>query len=365
MSDIWNPSVRFVEEHLEEWHADGQVSRAGWQAFGQAGLLGISATGGPLARLREVVHELSAFRDPGLVSTYAINEISLNLAFTFADALPETVREDLLRGRANVALSMSEVEAGSNVAGISARAVREGDAFRLSGSKAYISNGPIADYLIVALRTSDSAVPALGLSLFLVKQSDPGVVVERTRTSGIDIMPVGNLHLNDVVVPEDRLLGRENRGFAYLMDVLGYERLVVAILATALARELLHAGARHARERAVFGVNLADYQNTKLTFARHGAQLTAVTSMVDAAVSAADQGKGIDKDVAIMAKVLSTELLGSLAITLGQLYGARGYLEEHWAANLFNDVRWTRIAGGSNEVLLDSLGHHLLRQYGA
>ena len=324
------------------------------------GILGLTLHEGGLTRFQETVRVLATVHDPGLVSTFAINEIALKLLSKFREQLEPSIIDELTSGRANVALSMSEVEAGSDVAGITAPAVRDRDGFVLNGEKAYISNGPISQYFIVAMRTNDSAIPALGISLFLVRRDDPGVTVTTTETVGIPTMPLGNLTMTDVRIPENRLLGQINRGFVLLMNILGFERVIVAVLATAMGHAHLIEGARHCRERHVFGKSLADLQHTQMIFARLGSRLRSLESFVDDLIKGFDSGNRIDKDEAIMAKVLSTELLVDIALELGQLYGAQGFFEGHWIANLVNDVRWTGIAGGSNQVLLGTLGKHFV-----
>jgi acyl-CoA dehydrogenase len=260
------------------------------------------------------------------------------------------------------ALAVTEPGAGSDVAAIVTRAVRTPrGGWRLNGSKTFITNGPIADFVVVAARTSDAADPKDrhdGLSLFVVEAGTPGFTARRMDTVGWRTSHTGDLAFDDTALPDDALLGEAGRGFYQIMEAFDWERLVMALAAVAGAEETLRLAIAYARERSAFGRPVASFQTWRHRFADLATEIEAARSLSYAALRKVVAGERATREVS-MAKWFGTELAWRVADEALQAHGGYGYMMEYPVQRAWRDARLGPIGGGTTEVMKEVIGRSL------
>jgi alkylation response protein AidB-like acyl-CoA dehydrogenase len=253
-------------------------------------------------------------------------------------------------GDAVLAIAMSEPGAGSDLAGISTRAVRDGDDYVLNGAKTFISNGATADLVIVVARTTPGGGRD-GLSLLVVEGGMEGFTrgrkLEKLGLKGQDLT---ELFFDDVRVPATNLLGDEGQAFVYLTSNLAQERLSIALNSQAAAAVAVEHTVAYTKERKAFGKPIGSFQNTKFELAACATDVTAGQALIDAALEAHDRGELTGADAAKV-KLFCTELQGRVVDRCVQLHGGYGYMLEYPIARAYADARVSRIYGGSSEVM--------------
>jgi acyl-CoA dehydrogenase len=269
---------------------------------------------------------------------------------------------DVARGRAVSAFALSEREAGSDVSALATRAVRDGDHWRLDGSKTWISNAGIADLYVVFARTGE-APGAKGLSAFVVESGTPGFRVSEL----IDLVaphPIGSLAFDGARVPAANMLGAPGDGFRVAMATLDVFRSTVGAAALGFARRALDEALRHAATRRLFGQPLADLQMTRARLAEMALSIDAAALLVYRAAWVKDAtGARISRE-ASMAKLFATEEAQRVIDGAVQIFGGLGVTKGHIAERLYREIRALRIYEGASEVqkviiagrLLDELG---------
>lgn len=266
-------------------------------------------------------------------------------------------------GDAVIGVAMSEPHAGSDVAGLRTRAEWRGDKWVLNGTKSWISNGSIADVIVVVARTTPLAEARsrhAGISLLLVETSRPGFrVVSVADKLGHKARDVCELRFENVELPPDALVGREGTGFKALMANLPQERLSVACCAAACSEVALDQTGEYIRRRRVFGTRVGDMQHSAFTFARLKTTLLTQRVFIDHCIAAHSQGK-LSAEMAAMAKVMATEAEKHILDACVQLHGGYGFLERSPVAlgptpigKQWLSERIQPIYAGANEVMLD------------
>ena len=254
-----------------------------------------------------------------------------------------------VRGEKILAVAMTEAGSGSDVAGMKARAEDKGDHWLLNGSKTYISNGQLADVVVVAARTVPDQ--RYGIGLFLVERGMPGFERGRNlRKIGLHAQDTSELFFNDVKVPKANVLGDPVNGFRYLTHFLAEERLIGATQYMTGAQLAWDLTLDWVRERRMFGKPLGAFQNTRFKLAELRAQLDAVQTFVDTCVMEHVHGR-LDANLAAEAKLVASELEFRTADECLQLFGGAGYMEEYRISRLFTDSRVSRIYAGTSEVM--------------
>ncbi len=353
--------LEYISENIVTWNEQKYIPRDGWLTFGRQGIIGISMDKEMgIKAFANIIAGFCQFKNVGLISSFSVNEIALNLLARFDSSLAQDAKAEILEGRKNVSMCITEDGAGSDVAAIASEAVAAEGGFVLNGKKTMISNGPIADYFIVAVKTNKEVAAWRGISLFLIKKDDPGVKISPALLkAGAHLMPLGEIEFENLKLPEERLLGKKNRGFEHLMSVLTFERVVIAIMSTSMSEDALSSAMGYLSEREVFGKKLRDYQNTKMVIAELFSRTRVMRVFINQIMYDFDNGI-MDKSDVIIGKIMASELLKDIIDSLYKLYGARGYLASHWIANYYNDVRWINAGGGSNELLRDVLGNNVV-----
>jgi alkylation response protein AidB-like acyl-CoA dehydrogenase len=253
----------------------------------------------------------------------------------------------LAAGEYAAAFALSEPEAGSDVASLALRATPDGDGFRLSGEKIWISNAPDAGVYTVFARTTPGA-GARGLTAFVVPADSPGLRGERLEL--VAPHPVGHLFFDDVPVAADQILGEVDRGFAVAMRTLDLFRPSVGAFAVGMARAALDEAVVHGRERHAFGRPLKDFQAVSHRHADIAARVQGARLLVHHAARAYDAGVRPVTQAAAMAKLVATEVAQEAVDAAIQTLGARGLQRGHRLEHLYREVRAPRIYEGASEI---------------
>ncbi|MFJ9896522.1 acyl-CoA dehydrogenase family protein [Streptomyces sp. NPDC091280] len=351
--------AREVVPSYEDWRRAGLVPRDLFTALGKLGIIGTSIPeeygggGQDDYRYNAVIQEECARACVTLGGLRTHLDIVVPYFTGLADA-EQRARwlPGLASGELYSAIAMSEPATGSDLAGITTRAVRDGDHFVLNGAKTFITGGHHADLVIVVARTTvDPDNRRAGLSLLVVERGTPGFTVGRKLEKiGLAVQDTVELAFDDVRVPAANLLGEEGAAFTLLGRNLAQERLAIAVGAVAQARTAIDLTVTYVRDRHVFGKPLAQFQNTKFELAALDADLTAAQALLDASIGALVAGE-LDPVDAARTKLVCTETQGRVVDRCLQLHGGYGYILESPIARLYADARVTRIYGGTSEVM--------------
>ncbi|AZG45469.1 Caffeyl-CoA reductase-Etf complex subunit CarC [Gordonia insulae] len=258
------------------------------------------------------------------------------------------------------AIAMSEPGTGSDLAHIATTAVLDGDHYVLNGSKTFISNGALADLIIVACRTDTSAEkPHRGISLLVVEDGMAGFSRGRNLDKiGQKSADTSELFFDNVRVPLNNLLGEENRGFYHLMENLPAERLGIAVHARAQASRALDLSLEYAKERKAFGQPIGSFQVNRHALAEMRTKVDVMTVYIDQCILAVNAGE-LTAEEAAEAKWWATETQWEVLDRCLQLHGGYGYINEYEIARLWRDARVQRLYGGTNEIMKDLIGRSM------
>ncbi len=355
------------EGRYGEWERQGIVPREVFARAGAGGFLGMAVPerhGGAGAedfRFNAIVGEecqRAGVGGFGLGITLH-NDICLPYFLTYCDK-PQRERwlAGIVSGEKITALAMTEPGIGSDLAGMSTRARREGDRYVVDGTKTFITNGINADLVIVAVKT-DPSERHRGISLLVVERGAQGF--ERGRNLekvGQHAQDTAELSFGAVEVPVENLLGEEGEGFRYLVSNLPQERLSIAAAAVAAAEAALGWTLDYVRERRAFGQPIGSFQSARFTLAELRTEIEIARIYVDRCIQALNEHELSAEDAA-MAKWWCTELQGRTVDRCLQLHGGYGYMLEYPIARAYADARVTRIYGGANEIMKEIVGRDM------
>jgi alkylation response protein AidB-like acyl-CoA dehydrogenase len=267
---------------------------------------------------------------------------------------------DVLAARKRVAYCITEAEAGTDVSGIKTTARRDGSGWRLSGTKMWIHNAPVADFGYVLART-DPAAGNRGMSIFIVDLSAKGVSRgKKEKKMGQRASPVGALHFDEVALGEDALLGQLNRGFHIMMSALDKGRIGIAALAIGIAQAGLEAAIDYARTRKQFGKTIAENQGLQWILADMKKDITAGRALVHRAAMTMDAGLPATMDCAI-AKCFAGDIAVQHAANAVQIFGGSGYIRGFEVERLYRDAKITQIYAGTNQIQRTIIARELLK----
>jgi len=261
-------------------------------------------------------------------------------------------------GELITAVAMTEPGIGSDLAGMSTRAQRDGDDYVVNGSKTFITNGINSDLVITAVKT-DPTAGHRGITLVVIERGMEGF--ERGRNLekvGQHAQDTAELSFTDVRVPQVNRLGAEGAGFGYLVSNLGQERLSIAASAVAAAEAALDWTLAYVRERRAFGQPIGSFQHSRFTLAELQTEVDIARVFIDRCVQALAVEELTSEDAA-KAKWWSTDLQGRVCDACVQLHGGYGYMTEYPIARAWADARVTRIYGGTNEIMKEIIGRSL------
>ena len=355
-----------VAPHREEFATAGRPSREVYRSAGNHGLLGMSIPqqyggGGGDFRHEAVLFEEQVRAGDSAMQLGVHSGIVPHYILAYAtEEKKQRWLPKLCSGEWIGAIAMTEPGTGSDLQGITTRAVRDGDDYVVTGGKTFISNGAHCDLIIIAAKT-DPTAGARGLSLLVAEVSDDtegfhrGRVLHKIGQKGQD---TAELSFDGLRVPAANLLGEEGRGFAQLMQQLPQERLICGIAAAAMIEAAVQQTVDYTKSRNAFGKTLFDLQNTKFELAECATIGRVVRTFVDDAVAKHISGS-LDVTTAAMVKYWTTDRQFEVVDRCLQLFGGYGYMEEYPIARMFVDGRIARIYAGANEVMKDLISRSL------
>jgi alkylation response protein AidB-like acyl-CoA dehydrogenase len=250
-------------------------------------------------------------------------------------------------------LCISEPFAGSDVAGIRTKAILEGDYWIINGSKTFITNGYLSDYLIVAAKT-DSDKKAKGISIFILERSMPGIHSNKLNKLGWRASDTAEISFQNVKIPRSNLLGELNLGFNYLMEHFALERLVMGINAHARAEAALAYTLAYLDERKAFGKKINEFQTIRHQIAEMATEVEIVKQFNYQTARRLGDAEYVVKE-ATMSKLKSTKVADDVMYKCLQFLGGYGYIEDYPLARMFRDSRLGPIGGGTSEILKEIL----------
>jgi hypothetical protein len=307
-----------------------------------------------------VVEELSRADGSVGITMWAHNSLCTNHIYLCGS---ETQRQKYLpplcRGEVLGAWALTEPGSGSDAAGMRSVAVEESDAYVLTGSKAFITNGSVAGTAVVMART-DPALGSRGISAFVLERGMPGFRAgQRYKKLGLHASDTAELILDGVRVPKANLLGEKNRGFRDSKRVLEGGRIAMAAMAVGLAQGALDQAVKYAKERQAFGRPIGEFQGIQAMLADLATEVEAARLLTLRAAYGKDQGRPVMKE-ASMAKVFASEVGMKCATKAVQIHGGYGYTREFPVERFFRDVKLCEIGEGTSEVQRMVIARHLL-----
>ncbi|MDN4544921.1 MULTISPECIES: acyl-CoA dehydrogenase family protein [unclassified Pseudomonas] len=352
---------RFVEREIlpdiDQWEEAEGFPRELYLKAGAAGILGIGypeALGGShegdLFAKVAASEELMRCGSGGLVAGLGSLDIGLPPILKWARPdVRERVVPQVLAGEKISALAVTEPGGGSDVANLQTRAVRDGDFYRVSGSKTFITSGVRADYYTVAVRTGEPGFA--GISLLLIEKGTPGFTVGRPlKKMGWWASDTAELFFDDCRVPAANLIGAENMGFACIMGNFQSERLALALMANMTAQLALEESLKWAREREAFGKPIGKFQVIKHRLAEMATALEVSREFTYRQAAKMAAGQSVIKEIS-MAKNFATDTADRIVNDAVQILGGLGYMRENLVERLYRDNRILSIGGGTREVM--------------
>lgn len=262
-------------------------------------------------------------------------------------------------GESITAIAITEPDAGSDVAAIRTTARREGDGFVINGTKMFITNGSIADVVLVAAKTNPDVKGSRGVSIFLVERGTEGFTTgRRLEKMGWRASDTAELVLEDVWVPEGNLVGEENQGFYHIMSSFQNERLAIMGQALGESQRALELTIEYVKQRQAFGSVLWDKQAIRQRLALRQTEIDAGRELTYRAAWLTDQGEDAVREVSEV-KAFVGELANRVLYDCVQFHGGMGFIAETAVERLYRDVRIASIGGGATEVMLDEVAKRL------
>ncbi len=353
-----------VLPHRAAWREAGIVPREMFRKMGEQGYLltwadeQYGGLGVPDFRYQQIMIEEDArYGDSGFYHTVHSRLVAPYIKHFGNEEQRRRFLPRCVSGECILAIAMTEPDAGSDLAGIKARAVDHGSHWLLSGAKAYISNGINADLVIVAAKTSTENPRHIGL--FLVERGMAGF--ERGRNlakMGLKSQDTAELFFRDVKVPKANVLGDPAKGFSYLVRGLAEERLLGAVMYLSNAWAAYETSIEFAKQRKMFGKALFELQSARFKMASMRTEMEVAQTYVDHCVRLHNEGQLTPDDAAI-AKLFNSEVEGRVVDECVQLHGAAGYMEEYEVCWRYTDARVSRIYAGTSEIMREIIARSI------
>jgi alkylation response protein AidB-like acyl-CoA dehydrogenase len=363
---VRNFAIKELAPHANEWE---ETTFPDWvfQRTGELGFLGLDkpesygGQGGDYFSAMVFAEEISNANCGGLSMGLAVQtDMAMPpiLAFGTEEQKQEWV-VPAIAGTKILCLGITEPDAGSDVAGIKTRAVRDGDEYVINGSKTYITNGHRADVIVLVTKTDPDAGYD-GFSLFLVPMDAPGVIREqKLRKMGMHASDTALLAFQDVRVPASAMLGEEGKGFYHIMWELQGERMIGAAGCIAGAQKCFEHTLAYAKEREAFGKAIGHFQVIRHKFAEMATKLESARQLNYVTAWRFANGEYPVREIS-MAKLHASRVACEVADECIQIHGGAGYMREYNVERVWRDMRLNRIGAGTDEIMLEVIG----RSYG-
>ena len=368
--ELFRASVRkFFEKEAAPFHAQwekqGHIDRQLWNKAGDAGLLcshipeEYGGMGADFLYSAVVIEEISRLGLSGIGFSLHSDIVAPYILHYGSETLKHKYLPCLVSGELVSAIAMTEPGAGSDLQGVKTTAVLDGDEYVINGSKTFITNGFLADLVIVVAKT-DPKAGAKGTSLFVVEAGTPGFDKgKRLEKVGMKAQDTSELFFHNVRIPKDNLLGQAGQGFAYLMQELPQERLTVAIGAVSSAEAALQWTLDYTRDRKAFGKAITDFQNTRFKLAEIATEVQIGRVFIDRCLELHLKGE-LDVPTAAMTKYWGSDLQCKVLDECVQLHGGYGFMWEYPIARAWADARVQRIYAGTNEIMKEIIARSVI-----
>ena len=353
-----------IKPHSDRWHEQGMVDRDAFKKAGAQGMLLMWADekygGAGVADFRYeqiLIEEMARHGDAGFFMTLHSRLVGPYIGELGTDEQKQRWLPRCISGEHVLAVAITEPGAGSDVSGIRTKAEDKGDHYLLNGAKTFISNGILADLIVVVARTD--AKNRYGLSLFVVERGMEGFERGKNlKKMGLKSQDTAELFFNNVKVPKENLLGELNRGFYQLMHFLAEERLLGAVGYLANAEAAFEVTMEYVQERKAFGQAIGDFQNTRFKLADMRMEIDVAQAFVDRCVLEQNAGTLSAEDAA-KAKLYCSELEARVTDNCVQLHGGNGYMDEYPISRMYTNARVSRIFAGSSEIMREIIARSL------
>ncbi len=350
-------ALKEIEPLTEEAEETGKFPKELFKKMGEQGFLcpryPLELGGGGGDKITEciMVEELNRI-NPGIAAAL-MAQSGLATQPIYRYGTEEQKREFLIpaiKGEKIGAFGLTEPDSGSDAASLRSRAVRDGDNYVINGTKMFITNGPICDYVIVAAYT-DPARRGVGINLFIVEKGTPGFTVSRKLDKvGNRSAETGELVFEDCRVPAARMIGeKEGGGFEQIADTLISGRITYGARCTGTARAAYDLTVKYARERVQFGKPIIKFQNTRFKLAEMATHIDIMRSYTHRVAWMYDQGKSVRKEAA-MVKLFTAEIVQKILAVSMQIHGGYGYMMEYPIQRFWRDGRLYTVTEGTSEI---------------
>ncbi len=363
---IRNFAIKELAPHAEEWE-ETTFPDSVFRRMGELGFLGLDkpeeygGQGGDYYSALVLAEEIGHANSGGLAMGVAV-QTDMAMPPILAFGTEEQKRQwaaPAIAGTKILCLGITEPDAGSDVAGIKTRAVKDGDEYVINGSKTYITNGHRADVIVLVTKT-DPDKGYDGFTLFLVPMDAEGVIRERKlKKLGMHASDTALLAFQDVRVPESAVLGQVGRGFYHIMWELQGERLIGAAGSVAGAQRVFERTLQYAKERKAFGREIGKFQVIRHKFAEMATKIETARQMVYMTAWRQQNGDYPVREIS-MAKLYASRIAVEVADECIQIHGGAGYMREYGVERAWRDLRLNRIGAGTDEIMLEVIG----RSYG-
>jgi alkylation response protein AidB-like acyl-CoA dehydrogenase len=347
-------AVKELAPKVDDYETRGEFPRDVIRTLGRSGLLGLPYPEefGGAAQPYEVylqVLEVLAGRWAAVAETISVHTLACYpLNYHGTQEQKERWLPQMLSGELLGAYCLSEPAGGSDAANLATRAVRDGQGYSISGTKAWITHGGVADFYNVFCRTNGPG--ASGISCLLAEASTPGINPQtRERTMGLKSSPVAQIAFDDARVGQDRLIGAEGDGFRIAMGALDSGRLGIAACAVGLAQGALDYATVYAQERTQFGKPIIDFQGLAFMLADAATQISAARALTLSAARLRDLGRPYSIEAA-KAKLFATDMAMKVTTDMVQVLGGAGYVADHPVERYFREAKVLQIVEGTNQI---------------
>ncbi|MEP3246325.1 MAG: acyl-CoA dehydrogenase family protein [Sneathiella sp.] len=358
---------RFIAEEVlpfgEDWEKEGMTPRAVIHKMGELGFLGIQypeeygGTDQDVLASAVYAEELgrSTFGGFAITSLVHTDMASPHLANAGTKEQQDQYMPDIIAGRKITAVAVTEPDAGSDVAGMKTRAVKDGSDWVLNGSKMFITNGVHADLYFVAAKTDPDAKGSRGVTIFILEKGMPGFTVGRQlEKMGWRSSDTAELVFDGVRVPSENVLGEVNKGFYAIMKNFQNERTVLGAQALGEAARAIELTLDYVKERKAFGATLWEKDVIRQRLAQRQAEVAAGQQLLYHCAWLDSTGQECVKEVS-MVKAYCGELVNKVMYDCQQFHGGFGYMREAAIERMVRDARVQSIGGGATEVMLEEI----------